>query len=118
MYYPYTKKNIQLIGNVQRRATRILLELKGVSYGKLLESMKLPTMHYRRNRYDLIQLFKIVHGYEDIKSDKFCEFNDNAPVICNHAPPPRPGDSGGIAGLSTVILPFGCSSSGVDMPGF
>ena len=91
MYYPYTKKNIQLIGNVQRRATRILLELNGVSYGKLLESMKLPTMHYRRNRYDLIQLFKIVHGYEDIKSDKFCEFNDNAPVICNHAPPQARG---------------------------
>ena len=33
--------------------------------------MKLPTMHYRRKRYDLIQLFKIVHGYEDIKPDIF-----------------------------------------------
>ena len=90
MYYPYTKKNIQLIENVQRRATRILLELKGVSYGELLESMKLPTMHYRRNRYDLIQLFKIVHGYEDIKSDKFYEFNDNAPLTSHLQPcPPK-----------------------------
>ena len=33
--YPYTKKNIQLIENVQRRATRILLELKGLSYGEI-----------------------------------------------------------------------------------
>ena len=77
VYYPYTKKNIQLIENVQRRATRILPELKGLSYGERLESLKLPTMHYRRKRYDLIQLFKIVHGYEDIKPDKFFEFNDN-----------------------------------------
>ena len=34
VYYPYTKKNIQLIENVQPRATRILPELKGLSYGK------------------------------------------------------------------------------------
>ena len=57
MYYPYTKKNIQLIENVQPRATRILPELKGLSYGERLESLKLPTRHYRRQRYDLIQLF-------------------------------------------------------------
>ena len=54
VYYPYTKKNIQLIENVQPRATRILPEFKGLSYGKRLESLKLPTMHYRRKRYDLI----------------------------------------------------------------
>ena len=77
MYYPYTKKNIPLIENVQRRATRMLPDLKGLSYGERLESLKLPTMHYRRKRYDLIQLFKIVHGYEDIKPDNFFEFNDN-----------------------------------------
>ena len=72
MYYPFTKKNIQLIENIQRRAIRKLPELKGLSYGERLESMKLPTIHYRR-----IQLFKIVHGYEDIKPDNFFEFNDN-----------------------------------------
>ena len=66
-----------MIENVQRRATRILPELKGLSYGERLESLKLSTMHYRRKRYNLIQLFKIVHGYEDIKPDKFFEFNDN-----------------------------------------
>ena len=36
-----------------------------------LKSLKLDSMHYRRKRYDLIQLFKIVHGYEDIKPDIF-----------------------------------------------
>ena len=56
VYYPYTKKNIQLIENIQRRATRILPELKGLSYGERLKSLKLPTMHHRRKRYDLIQL--------------------------------------------------------------
>ena len=54
-------------------ATRILPELKGLSYGERLKSLKLPTMHHRRKRYDLIQLFKIVHGYEDIEPEKFFE---------------------------------------------
>ena len=77
VYYPSTKKNIQLIENVQRRATRILPEMTGLSYGERLQLLKLPTMHFRRKRYDLIQLFKIVHGYEDIRPEKFFEFNDN-----------------------------------------
>ena len=55
----------------------ILPELKGLFYGERLKSLKLPTMHHRRKRYDLIQLFKIVHGYEDIEPEKFFEFNDN-----------------------------------------
>ena len=64
VYYPYI---ILKIENVQHRATRILPELKGLSYCQRLESLKLPTMHYRRKGYDLIQTFKIVHGYEDTK---------------------------------------------------
>ena len=71
MYYPYTKKNVKLIVNVQHRATRIKPKFNGLSYGEKLESLKLDSMHYRRKRYDLIQLFKIVHGYEDIKPDMF-----------------------------------------------
>ena len=30
-------------------------------------------MHYRLKRYGLIQLFKIVHGYEDMKPDNFLD---------------------------------------------
>ena len=77
VYYPSTKKNIQLIENIQRHATRILPELRGLTYSERLESLKLPTLFYRRKRYDLIQLYKIVHGYEDVKPEKFFEFNDN-----------------------------------------
>ena len=77
VYYPSTKKNIQLIENIQKRATKILPELQGFSYSERLERLKLPTLHYRRKRYDLIQLYKIVHGYEDIKPEEFFEFNDN-----------------------------------------
>lgn len=77
VYSPSSKKNIQLLENVQRCATRIVPQLQGLNYSERLESLNLPTLYYRRKRYDLIQLFKIVHGYEDIKPEKFFEFNDN-----------------------------------------
>lgn len=77
VWYPSSKKNIQLIENIQRRATRIVPELKRVSYQERLKSLNLPTLLYRRQRYDLIQIFKIVNGLEDIDSERFFQFNDN-----------------------------------------
>ena len=77
VYFPTTKKNIQLVENIQKRATKILPELKDLPYRQRLIRLNLPTLHYRRKRYDLIQLYKIVHGFEDIHPGKFVEFNDN-----------------------------------------
>ena len=80
VYFPITKKNIQLIENIQRHATKLLpekVELKDLTYSERLEGLNLPMLHYRRKRYDLIQLYKIVHGFEDIEPGKFVEFNDN-----------------------------------------
>ena len=77
VYFPTTKKNIQLVENIQKRATKILPELKDLPYRERLIRLKLPTLHYRRKRYDLIQQYRIVHGFEDIQPGKFVEFNDN-----------------------------------------
>ena len=77
VYFPTTKKNIQLVENIQKGATKILPELKDLPYRERLIRLNLPTLHYRRKRFDLIQLYKIVHGFEDIQPGKFVEFNDN-----------------------------------------
>ena len=47
------------------------------SYQDRLRSLNLTTLLYRRQRYDLIQIFKIVNGLEDIDSERFFTFNDN-----------------------------------------
>jgi len=77
VWSPSTKKNIQLIENVQRRATRLVPELRGMTYQERLTELNLPTLLYRRQRYDLIQVFKMIHGFESCTVDKFFEFNDN-----------------------------------------
>ena len=69
--------NIVTSTSFSKKKTKLLPELKDLTYSERLEGLNLPTLHYRRKRYDLIQLYKIVHGFEDIEPGKFVEFNDN-----------------------------------------
>ena len=41
IWYPYTKKNKKLIENIQRRATRMIPELKGLSYTDRLQQIEI-----------------------------------------------------------------------------
>ena len=67
-----------MLENVQRRATKMVPELKTLSYQERLRLLNLPSLYYRRKIYDLIQLFKIVVNIEDTSIDKFSlSFNDN-----------------------------------------
>ena len=74
IWYPYTKKNKKLIENIQRRATRMIPELKGLSYTDRLQHFKLFSMDYRRKRGDMIQLFKILNGFENIDAQTMFTF--------------------------------------------
>ena len=71
VYYPITKKNKQILENAQRRATRLVPELKGLSYVERLKKLNLSTLEYRRNRFDLIQTFKILKNVDDIDANVF-----------------------------------------------
>ena len=48
MYYPYAKQNLQLIENIQRVATRILPELKGLSLVFCLNCLLKSRKYYRK----------------------------------------------------------------------
>ena len=52
IWYPYTKKNKKLIENIQRRATRMIQELKGLSYTERLQQLKLFSKE--KGRYDTV----------------------------------------------------------------
>ena len=78
VWKPSTKKYRQLLENAQRRATKLVPELKMLSYQDRLRELNLPTLYNRRNRYDLIQLFKIIARIEDSDVAKVSfEINDN-----------------------------------------
>ena len=49
----------------KRRATKIPRQCRNLSYGERLKYFNLPSLSYRRNRGDMIETFKILHGYYD-----------------------------------------------------
>ncbi len=77
IYFPITKKNKQLVENAQRRAARLLHELQGLSYEQRLARLDLPSLEYRRQRFDLIQVFKIINNIDDIDASVFFSYSGN-----------------------------------------
>ena len=51
---PYLKKHIDMIENIQRRATKLIPGLSDLSYEDRLRRLKLPSLAYRRSRGDMI----------------------------------------------------------------
>ena len=63
MVTPY-EKDIKLIENVQRRATKQLPTISKLPYNETLRQLDLPTLRYRRIRGDMIEVFKIIKYYD------------------------------------------------------
>ena len=60
------KKDIDKLERIQRRATKMIPELRYLSYESRLLQCGLTTLETRRLRGDQIEVFKIVNGYEDV----------------------------------------------------
>ena len=64
VWRPHLKKDIELLEGVQRRATRMIEGFKNLTYSERVDICNLTTLETRRLRGDLIELFKIVKGFE------------------------------------------------------
>jgi hypothetical protein len=60
IWSPYKKKDIETIENVQKRATRMLPQMKNLNHEERLKLLKMPTLKFRRMRGDMIEAFKIL----------------------------------------------------------
>jgi len=67
---PHYSKDKELLEKVQRRFTRMIKGMDQLSYMARLERLHLWTLEERRNRSDLIEVFKIIKGYSK------CEISD------------------------------------------
>ena len=65
VWYPYKRKHIDMIENVQRQFTRSMIGLKDYDYEERLVMLKLPSLEFKRVRGDLIETFKIIHKIYD-----------------------------------------------------
>ena len=77
IWRPYHQKDIDNIEKVQRRVTRMISECSLLNYSDRLVITGLLSLEMRRLRADLIEVFKIVKGFEKVNSSLFFEKQRN-----------------------------------------
>ena len=78
VWSPFLVKDITLIENVQRRATRLLPGFKDEDYTTRLRNLNLPTLVYRRLRGDMIELYKMAYNIYDSDLPQLFDFNNTS----------------------------------------
>ena len=72
VWAPHSKKLINMIENVQIRATKLVDRLGSLTYTERLQKLNIPTLVHRRARGAMIELFKHFNTYSsDTLSDSF-----------------------------------------------
>ena len=78
VWSPSKVGDIDVLENVQRRATKQIPSLKNLEYSDRLKKLKMPTLKYRRLRGDMIETFKIINGiYDRDVTENFLEIDQN-----------------------------------------
>ena len=68
---PHLRKDVDMLEKIQRRATKLIPELRDLTYEERLKECGLTTLETRRLRGNQIEVFKILNGYENIDSNIF-----------------------------------------------
>ena len=74
---PYYKKDKDLLEKIQHRFTRMFPELRNLQYSERLNKLGLWTLEERRNRADLIEVYKILNGFSVVPVDTFFALSDD-----------------------------------------
>ena len=64
VWSPRFRKHVNIIEGVQRRATKHVDGLKNLPYPLRLKRIGLPTLEYRRERADMVEMYKHIQVYD------------------------------------------------------
>ena len=70
IWSPLYKKDKRTLENIQRRATRLIQAMKGKNYSERLKRLGLPTLEYRRERADIVEVYKIMNDIDLANKEK------------------------------------------------
>jgi len=72
---PHLRKDINTLERIQMRGTKLVPELRHLTYNERLYRLDPTTLEKRRLRGDLIETYKILSGKESIDSANFFTLN-------------------------------------------
>jgi hypothetical protein len=75
---PFLRKNIDSLERVQKRATKMVSECRGKNYESRLRSLNLISIEKRQTRGDLIQVFKLIKGFDNVDYSNFFQLTSNS----------------------------------------
>ena len=87
---PSSQGDIDLLENVQRRAVAMVSGLKSSTYEDKLRELKLDSLEHRRERSDMVQTYKVIHGLDRVDHSKWfnlVEASENGRVTRQSACP-------------------------------
>ena len=70
---PWLAKDIKILEDVQKRAVRQTSGLVGRNYEEKIKELGLYSLEFRRDRGDMIQVWKTLHGYDNVSEDTWFE---------------------------------------------
>ena len=74
----------QSVEKIQRRATKLVREIKDLSYVDRLHNLNLPSLRYRHIRGDLIYTYKLARNLLDINPTSLFTFRSSSSITRGH----------------------------------
>lgn len=71
LWCPYLAHDIDKLESAQRRATKLVIELTKLPYESRLRKLRLYSPYCRRQRGDVIEVYKLLHGYYDVDWSRY-----------------------------------------------
>ena len=68
---PFNRADQRSVERVQRRATRLVKEIRAEPYSERLRLLGLPSLYYRRRRGDMIAVYQMLHSGVDMDHTTF-----------------------------------------------
>ena len=72
---PHYKSDQQMVKKVQKQATKLIPNIRHLSYVQRLKILKLPSLMYRKRRGHMLETYKIVRNKVNANKDHFFKFN-------------------------------------------
>jgi hypothetical protein len=85
---PWHESDKTTLERIQKRAISMISGLKGRTYEERLKELGITTLEERRHQSDMVQTFKILHGYDKVNSESLFVRADQANIPTRSATGP------------------------------